>query len=227
MASTRFEAMRHERTSDDVANGGSRPLGGRGRCSEPRVDGECRPIGRGVAAKSALSWRARTPASSSSVVPAIMAAMASSRPGILRDRGFDVRVFLLGDRAALKGDAAEMARRWPLPIRPATPDALQSMHIVDRRAFRRRAFASARGRRGRARRRRQCQWHSGDRRRRAERARRNDRARARACASRQRKTITFFRKKPGHLLMPGRALCGEVIVAQIGIPDRVLDALKP
>ncbi|MBN9353742.1 MAG: NAD(P)H-hydrate epimerase, partial [Hyphomicrobium denitrificans] len=48
----------------------------------------------------------------------------------LRDRGFDVRVFLLGDRAALKGDAAEMARRWPLPIRPASPDALQSMNIV-------------------------------------------------------------------------------------------------
>ena len=28
----------------------------------------------------------------------------------LRDRGFDVRVFLLGERAALKGDAAEMAK---------------------------------------------------------------------------------------------------------------------
>ncbi|MET0638545.1 MAG: NAD(P)H-hydrate epimerase, partial [Hyphomicrobium sp.] len=48
----------------------------------------------------------------------------------LRDRGFDVRVFLLGDKAALKGDAAEMARRWPLPIRAASPDALQSMHLV-------------------------------------------------------------------------------------------------
>ena len=39
----------------------------------------------------------------------------------LRDRGFDVRVVLLGDKSALKGDAAEMARRWPLPIRPASP----------------------------------------------------------------------------------------------------------
>jgi len=39
-------------------------------------------------------------------------------------------------------------------------------------------------------------------------------------------TVTFFRLKPAHLLMPGRALCGEVQVADIGIAPDVLPALK-
>ncbi|PRD41346.1 bifunctional ADP-dependent NAD(P)H-hydrate dehydratase/NAD(P)H-hydrate epimerase [Phyllobacterium phragmitis] len=40
-------------------------------------------------------------------------------------------------------------------------------------------------------------------------------------------TVTFFRKKPGHVLQPGRDRCGEILVTDIGIGERVLDAIAP
>ncbi len=144
----------------------------------------------------------------------------------LRDRGFDVRVFLLGEKSALKGDAAEMARRWPLPIRQATPDALQSMHLVVDALF---GAGLSRPLEGDA----------------AELVTAVNASRlpvlavdvpsgldgtsgeVRGVAVEARRTVTFFRKKPGHVLMPGRRLCGEIVVADIGIPESVLATLKP
>ncbi len=143
---------------------------------------------------------------------------------LLKRASYDVRLFLAGTKAALKGDAAEMARRFDGPIRPLDPFQLESLHLVidglygagltrpiDGVAAEVVAAVMDHGTPVLA-----IDVPSG-----------LDGATGAPLGPvlRATETVTFFRLKPGHLLYPGRALCGTVRVADIGIPPSVLAGL--
>ena len=118
---------------------------------------------------------------------------------------------------ALKGDAAEMARRWG-GATACFARCAQGTHLVIDALFGAGLVAALDGvaaEIGRGHQRRRPAGASPSTCRAASTARR---AMAAGPVVQATRTVTFFRLKPAHLLLPGRALCGEVIVADIGIP---------
>ncbi len=146
---------------------------------------------------------------------------------LLAGAGWPVRVALLGPPVELRGDAAINAKSWTGPVLPLTPEVLDGKPLVIDAIF---GAGLSRALSGAAR---------------AVVERIN--AENLTCiavdvpsgvagdtgvvlegvAPRCASTVTFFRKKPAHLLFPGRSLCGELTVADIGIPVRVLETIAP
>ena len=144
----------------------------------------------------------------------------------LREAGWPVRLALLGDPRRLRGDAAGAAAAWRGEVLPLTPDVLDGAGAVVDALF---GAGLARAIDGAARavveaintRRIPClavDLPSGV---------QGDTGAVLGTAPQAAVTVTFFRRKPAHLLLPGRLLSGEIVVADIGIGPAVLDAIKP
>lgn len=144
----------------------------------------------------------------------------------LQEAGWPVVLGLLGARDRLAGDAALAAERWTGPVATASEAVLDGAALVVDALF---GAGLARPLDGAARRlveaigarRLTCvavDIPSGV---------HGDTGQVLGAAPRATVTVTFFRRKPGHLLLPGRALAGETVVADIGIPVSVLETIRP
>jgi ADP-dependent NAD(P)H-hydrate dehydratase / NAD(P)H-hydrate epimerase len=144
----------------------------------------------------------------------------------LAERGYAVTVSLFGGKAKLKGDAALASERWRGPVEEASPDALADCDIVidalfgaglDREvAGLPRAMIQAMN---------VCDapvvavdLPSGI---------NGTTGKVMGVAVNAAHTVTFFRRKIGHVLLPGRVHCGAIQLVDIGIPDSVLGKIKP
>jgi len=140
---------------------------------------------------------------------------------LLRDQGWPVRLALLGARDRLKGDARTNADRWTGAVEPLDAGLLEGAGLVVDALFGAglarplegavRDIAEAIGAQGLP-----CvavDIPSGV---------HGDTGAVLGAAPRASATVTFFRAKPGHYLFPGRERCGDLVVADIGIPESVL-----
>jgi len=145
---------------------------------------------------------------------------------VLAERGYPVRLMLLGDAAALKGDAAEAAKRWNGSVEAAAAEQIAGVGVIVDALF---GAGLNREIDGEARALIEAMNASGatiiavD----LPSGINGASGAVMGVAVRASESITFFRRKPGHLLLPGRLHAGKVRVADIGIPDSVLDEMKP
>ena len=148
---------------------------------------------------------------------------------VLADRRYRVRVLLLGDRSRLKGDAAEAVARWQRAhgvIEPARPAGLAPADVIVDALF---GAGLDRPVEGAARALIEAMNASGapivavD----LASGINGTSGAVMGWAVRAGRTVTFFRGKPGHLLLPGRFHCGPVEVADIGIASDVLTRIRP
>lgn len=145
---------------------------------------------------------------------------------LLAERGARVEVMLLGDIGRLKGDAAGAAKKWTGPVAAAEPRALAGAEVVIDALFGAGLDRPAEGmahalieaiNAGEA------PVYAVD----LPSGINGTSGAVLGAAIKATHTITFFRKKPGHLLLPGRLHCGTIAVADIGIPASVLDNIAP
>ncbi len=145
---------------------------------------------------------------------------------LLKAGGWHVRVAHLGALEGLKGDAAEMAKRWDGALAPMDVDSAEGAGLVVDAMFGAGLSRAIEG---------VCDGVTSSLNRSAVPVVAIDvpsglhgdlgRPLGELCVDAD-LTVTFFRKKPAHVLMPGRAACGKVIVADIGIPESALGSAK-
>jgi ADP-dependent NAD(P)H-hydrate dehydratase / NAD(P)H-hydrate epimerase len=144
---------------------------------------------------------------------------------LLRKRGYRVRVLLLGEPSRFKGDALKAAQAWDAPCEAAMPAALTAGEAIVDALFGagldRPVEGDARNMIG-AMNAHGC-IHAVD----LPSGINGTTGAILGAAVRASETITFFRRKVGHILLPGRLHCGMLHTADIGIPTSVLKAIEP
>lgn len=144
----------------------------------------------------------------------------------LAARGREVSVILLCERDSLQGDAASAARGWKYPVLPFNPQAIGKPALIIDALFGAGLNRPVKGEphdmieaiNGNGAPVLAVDLPSGV---------NGTTGAVMGVAINATETVTFFRRKPAHLLMPGRMHCGRVRVADIGIAPSVLSEIQP